>query len=139
MAPINWMAFALAVIAQMFIGFIWYHPAVMGKTYAKSLGISYENMKPNNPGLAYGLMIVFTLFFTFFMHTNVTGHGHEDVKYHTFQHGFAHAGFLGLLVLIPILGTLANFENRGWGWFLTHLGHWVLRIGVAGGILSYMQ
>lgn len=139
MPPINWTAFAIAVVAQMVIGYIWFHPAVMGKTYAKSLGVAYENMKPANPGMAYGLMVVFTLLFTLFMVTNVTGHGHEDAKFHTFQHGIAHGAFLSILVLIPILGTIANFENRGWGWLLTHLGHWFLRIAVAGGIISLMQ
>ena len=28
---INWMAFATAVVAQMIVGYLWFHPAVMGK------------------------------------------------------------------------------------------------------------
>ncbi len=136
MENMNWAAYAVAVVAQMVIGFIWFHPSVMGKMWAKANGISIDDMKPSNPGMTYGLTILYTLLFTMFLTVNVLGPGQEDVKYHTFQHGVAHAVALTLMIMIPVIGTPMLYEKRSWGWFIVHVGYWFLRMAVAMGILS---
>ena len=136
----NWAAYAVAVVAQMVIGFIWFHPKVMGTMWAKSLGVPLEEMKPNNPGMVYGLTTLYTLLFTMFLMTNVTGPG-QDVapdghSYHTFQHGFAHALILAVMVVLPILGTPALYEGKKKGWMMVQMGYWLVRLIVAAGIIS---
>jgi hypothetical protein len=66
----------------------------------------------------------------------VTGPGQEDVKFHTFQHGVAHAILLSIMVMLPVFGTPALYEKRSWSWTLCHVGYWFVRMAVAGGILS---
>jgi Protein of unknown function (DUF1761) len=137
---INWAAFAVAVVAQMVIGFLWFHPAVMGKMWAKANGVSIEEMKPKNPGMVYGLTILYTLFFTMFLITNVTGPG-QDVapdghSYVTFQHGLAHAVILTIMVILPVIGTPALYEGKTKGWMVVQIGYWFARLAVAAGILS---
>jgi len=132
----NWIAYAVAVVAQMIIGYIWFHPAVMGKRWAKANGINIEDMKIANPGMTYGLTILYTLIFTFWLAINVTGPGQEDMKYHTFQHGIAHATLLTIMVILPVIGTPGLFEKKGFGWTMIHVGYWFLRMAVAQGILS---
>ncbi len=136
----NWAAFAVAVVAQMVIGFIWFHPAVMGKMWAKSIGISIEDMKPKNPGMVYGLTILYTILFTMWLMTNVTGPG-QDVapdghSYHTFQHGVVHAFILAIMVILPVLGTPALYEGKTKGWMMVQMGYWTVRLIVAAGIIS---
>ncbi|MFN0032700.1 MAG: DUF1761 domain-containing protein [Flavobacteriales bacterium] len=136
----NWIAYAVAVVAQMVIGFLWFHPSVMGKMWAKAIGTTVEGLKPKNPGMVYGLTILYTLLFTFFLMTNVTGPG-QDVapdghSYATFQHGLAHAVALTLMVILPVLGTPALFEGKSKGWMIVQVGYWFVRMAVALGILS---
>jgi hypothetical protein len=132
----NWVAYGVAVLAQIIIGFIWYHPKVFGTAWARVNGFDINNMKRGNNAVIFGLMIVFTLIFTFWLMINVTGPGQEDVKYHTFQHGVAHATLLTVMVVIPLIGTPALFEQRGAKWVLIHAGHWFVRMAAAQGILS---
>jgi hypothetical protein len=136
----NWAAFAVAVVAQMVIGFIWFHPKVMGTMWSKASGISLEDMKPKNPGMVYGLTILYTVLFTMFIMTNVTGPG-QDVapdghSYHTFQHGVVHALILTGFVILPVLGTPALYEGKTKGWMIVQVGYWLVRLIVAAGILS---
>ncbi len=137
---INWAAYGLAVVAQIIIGYIWFHPSVMGKMWAKANGIEIKDIMPKNPGMAYGLSILLTLFFTMFMVTNVTGPGQDTApdghSYHTFQHGIAHAIVMTLMIIVPIFGTLALFTKKNWAWFIVQTGYWFLRMFVAFGILS---
>lgn len=136
----NWAAFAMAVVAQMVIGFLWFHPSVMGKMWAKAHGVSVEEMKPKNPGLVYGLTTLYTLLFTLWLMTNVTGPGQDTAldehSFHTFQHGLAHAIILTLMVILPVLGTPALFEGKTKGWMIVQIGYWLLRLVVAAGIIS---
>ncbi len=137
---INWLAFAAAVVAQIAAGFIWFHPSVMGTIYAKSLGVSVDDMKPKNAAMTYGLTILMTILYTLFLTLNVTGPGqdHDDTghSFITFQHGLAHGLIFTMMVIIPLLGTPALYENKNRNWFLTQLGYWFVRTSIAFGIIS---
>ncbi|MBK7691030.1 MAG: DUF1761 domain-containing protein [Bacteroidetes bacterium] len=135
----NWIAYAVAVVAQMMIGYIWFHPAVMGKMWAKVRGIPVEEIRPKNPGLVYGLTVVYTLFITMFFMLNVTGFGQEDVKFHTIQHGLFHAVGFGMMVILPLLGTPTLFEGRPKEWMIVQGGYWFVRAAVAMSILSFWR
>jgi hypothetical protein len=136
----NWAAYAVAVVAQMIVGYIWYNPAVMGKMWAQTNGIDEKDMQPKNMGMAVGLSVVLTLLFTMWLMINVTGPGQDTApdghSYHTFMHGFAHAVILSIMIMIPVYGMPAIYERRGMKWFLIHVGHWFLRMVVGAGILS---
>jgi hypothetical protein len=136
---INWIAFALAVIAQMVVGYVWFLPGVMGKMWARANGATMEDMKPQNMGMTMGFTIFFTLLFTFWLNLNVNGPGQEDARFATFQHGIAHAVALTLFIVLPMFGTPALYEKRGWNWVLVHAGYWFARMAVAAGILSLMR
>jgi hypothetical protein len=136
----NWAAYAVAVVAQMIFGYLWFHPSVMGKMWAKANGVNVEDMKPKNPAMVYGLTILYTLIFTFWLMINVTGPGqdtHPDGhSFHTFQHGVSHAILLTIMVIIPVLGTPALFEGKKTGWMVVQVGYWFIRMAIAQGIIS---
>jgi hypothetical protein len=136
----NWLAYVVAVVLQMVIGYVWFHPSVMGKMWAKACGVTVEDMKPSNPGLTYGLTMLYTLIFTLWLMMNVAGPG-QDVapdghSFHTFQHGLAHALMLTIMVITPVIGTPAIFEKKGFSYMVVQVGYWFIRMAVAQGILS---
>lgn len=136
----NWAAYAVAVVAQMFIGVLWFHPSVMGKVWASANGSTVEDMKPQNPALVYGLTILYTLLLTLFIWTNVAGPGQDTApdghSYHTFQHGLAHALIFILLVVLPVIGSPAIHTGKSAKWMGVQMGYWAVRLAVAFGILS---
>jgi len=136
----NWVAYAVAVVAQMIIGYLWFHPAVMGKRWAQANGKTIDEMKPKNPGMVYGLTILYTVLNTMFLMINVTGPGQDTApdghSYHTFQHGIVHAVIFMILVVLPVIGSPALHEGKSKGWMLVQMGYWFVRLIVAFGILS---
>jgi Protein of unknown function (DUF1761) len=54
---INYPAVLAAVVASMIVGFVYYHPAVLGRTWMKLVGNSEESVKGGSP-LVYPVVIV---------------------------------------------------------------------------------
>lgn len=136
---LNWAAYAVAVVAQTIIGYLWFHPAVMGKMWAEANGRTIDEMKPKNPGMVYGLTMLYTLLNTMFLMINVTGFGQEDVQFHTIKHGLFHAVVFAVLVILPVLGTPSLHEGKPKGWMIVQMGYWFVRLSVAMGILSWWR
>lgn len=55
---------------------------------------------------------------------------------HTFQHGMFHAMAAGLLLLLPVIGTNALYERRGWKYILIVAGYWVISLALMGGLIA---
>jgi cytochrome b561 len=112
----------------------------MGTLWAKSIGKTPEEMKPKNMAMIMGLTILYTLLLTMFLLINVTGPGQDTApdghSYHTFGHGLGHAVFLSILIIIPVMGTPALYEEKSKLYFFVQLGYWFVRMAVALGILS---
>jgi hypothetical protein len=133
---INWLAVAVAAITPMIVGFVWYHPKVLGGVWMKANGFTEESLKGKNMGLIFGAAFGLSILLALFLNVNVTGFGQEDLRYHTFQHGVAHACMLTVLVVLPLYGTTALFERRSWSWLLVNVGYWFVTLVIALGVLS---
>lgn len=135
----NWMAIGAAIIAQMAIGYLYFHPSVMGNKWAAANGKTLDEMKPENMGLTMGLTILFTFLFTTFLAVNVTGPGQEAIEFHTIKHGLFHALVLAITVVMPMFGTQGMYEKRSWNWIFIQTGYWFSRMAVAQAILSFWR
>ena len=133
---VNWLAVAAASITPMIVGMIWYHPKVMGTVWMKATGLKEEDMRSGNMGMIYGAALVLAFMLALFLMLNVTGFGQEDVQFQTFKHGLGHGLLLTLLFVLPLVGTNALFEKRGWNWLLVNVGYWWVTLSIALGILS---
>lgn len=133
---INWMAVIVATITPMVMGFIWYHPKVMGGIWMRANGFTEDDLKGGNMGMIFGAALVLAFLLAMFLNFNVTGFGQEDPKYHTFQHGVVHAIMLTVMVVLPLFGTNALFERRSWSWLLVNVGYWFVTLAIALGVLS---
>jgi hypothetical protein len=137
---INFIAVAVAALIPMIVGFVYYHPAVLGGPWMKANGFTLESVGKGPNPILYVVALGFSFLLSMFVCVNVTGPG-QDVapdghSYVTFQHGLAHGLMISLLVVLPILGTMSIFERRGWGWVFTNWGYWYVTLSIMAGILS---
>lgn len=136
----NFLAIAVAAIIPMIIGFIYFHPKVLGGPWMRANGFTLESLGTGPKPIMFLVAYVLSFFLSMFVCINVTGPG-QDVapdghSYATFGHGTVHGVLIGLFVVLPVLGTLTIFEKRGWNWVFTNLGYWVVTLVVMAGILS---
>lgn len=55
----------------------------------------------------------------------------------TFKHGAFHGAFLGgLFMVLPVLGTNALFERKGFKYIAVNAGYWIVCLALMGGILA---
>ncbi len=136
---INIVSQIIATLIPMIVGFLYYHPKVLGNTWMDANGFKMENMKPPKPVL-YLLALVLSALLAGFVHTNVTAPGQQTApdghSYITFQHGIAHGIVLTIFVVAPILGTMAIFEQKSLKWALVNIGYWLVTLILMAGVLS---
>ena len=136
----NWMAIGLAALVPMIIGFVYYHPKVLGGIWMRANGFTLESIGNGPKPVMFVVALVLSFLLSFWLMLNTTGPG-QDVapdghSYVTFGHGVAHGVLVSLTVLLPVLGTQSIFEKRGWSWVFVNLGYWLVTLSVMGGILS---
>lgn len=131
----NWLALIVAVIATQVLGFIWYHPKVFGKTWMETTGVTEEKAKQGNMFLNMAICTV--LMFAVAYELKYVAHG--AAEYMTFKHGAYHAGIDGLLIIIPVIGTISIYEHKGLKYFLVTTGYWLLSFVLIGGIISWWR
>jgi len=159
----NLPAIIVAAFVPTVIGFIWYHPKVMGTTWMKAADMTDEKIKGGNMALIFGLSFFFSLMlavevnFLAIHQMNVPGifagakgaaPSAEDAQFladfmakygsnwRTFSHGIVHGIINSLFFALPLLATNAMFERKGWKYILVNFGYWLLTISIMCGIVS---
>ncbi|WGK65964.1 DUF1761 domain-containing protein [Croceiramulus getboli] len=137
---INWLALVAAAFSTIFIGFFWYGP-LFGKAWMRETGITEEQAKKSNMILLLGLSVVFGFFIAIQLWGLVftggaPGHEHGLDPYVTFKHGAFHGALLALFVVLPVLGTIALYEQKSWRYVAINVGYWLVTFSVMGGIIN---
>lgn len=136
----NFVAIAVAAIIPMVVGFIYYHPKVLGGMWMKANGFTLESMGTGPKPILYGLALVLSFLLATFLCINVTGPGQQTApdghSYVTFGHGVVHGLILTILFILPILATLAIFEKRSLNWVIVNLLYWGITVCLMAGLLS---
>jgi hypothetical protein len=164
MIEINFLVVLLSALVPLLLGFIWYHPKVLGTVWMKESGIvpTPDDMKrmPRVMLLVAlcSIVVAFILqflvvhqfhFYSMLAHSpelNVEGSElntfyRETMKrygmeFRTFKHGAFHGSFTGLLLALPIITVSSLFERRSWKYIAIHAGYWVVCLGIMGGLIS---
>ncbi len=159
----NFLITALAALIPMVLGFIWYNPKVFGTAWMNACGFTAEDLKGGNMALIFILSYVFSFFLAFILNTFVihqfgffssimnepglTEAGTEVYQYaqdfmakygtnfRTFGHGALHGTMVGLMVVLPVLGTNALFERKGFKYIAVNVGYWIVCLALMGGVL----
>lgn len=159
---INFLILALAALAPLVMGFIWYGPMLFQKAWMKQMGFTEESLKGGNMGLIFFLSYVFSFMIAFFLQfivihqlgtlssmmeagaTELTGEALANYEsfmakygnnYRTFKHGALHGVITGLFMILPILATQAMFERKSVKYVAINVGYWVVTLAIMGGII----
>ena len=141
----NFIAILLASLIPMIMGFIYYHPSILGNTWMAANGFDKATLKPPKP-VMYLLALFFSFLLSFFLWGWVTGAGGiektqvidpiDGHSYETFKHGAFHGVVFSLLVILPIFGTMRIFELKSWKWAFVNWGYWSITAILMCGLLS---
>jgi len=156
-----------AAFIPLAVGFIWYHPMVLGKFAKAASGGSMEKMKTGHALLVYLLTYVGSYFIaqslgSIVIHQygllswlanqadvhkagtelNTTVQGLYDkygAEFRTFKHGAYHGYQIGLKFVLPILTIITLFERKKWQWLAIHGVYWIICLALMGGVVcAYM-
>ena len=133
----NWLAQGAAALSALVVGFVWYHEKVFGAAWMGASGMTREKAQKGNMVVTFGLALVFA----FMISTVLFGllnssEEHRAAEFMTFKHGAFHGVMLALFAALPIIGTNALFEQKGWKYIAINTGYWVVTLAVMGGIIS---
>ena len=161
---LNFIAVFVAALIPMALGFAWYHPKVLGAAWMKECGFTEEDLKGGNMGIIFGVSFILSLLLAFEMNfitvhqnhvysslmdagmtiddpTSALGMYYADfmanygTNFRTFKHGAFHGILTGIFFILPVLGTNALFERKGWRYILINVGYWTVCIALMGGIV----
>ena len=129
---INFIAVAVAAIANMALGFIWYHPRVLGTAWMHEIGKTEEEL--SDPGPAYALTLVGS-FVTAYVLALIIGHvGAASLG------GGALTGLVaGVGFVATSFGSDALFHERSLRHYLISAGFYVVSLLIMGAILGVWQ
>ena len=155
----------VAALVPMIMGFIWYNPKTLGTAWMKAADVSQEKMKGANMPVIFIMAFVFSFLLAFELQWTVIHQFHvysmmnhyldpSNAKYspdavnyvndmmakygtefRTFKHGALHGTIAGFLIALPIMGTNALFERKGFKYIAINAGFWIINMALMGGIL----
>lgn len=159
----NFGIVALAALVPMFIGFLYYHPKLVGTAWMKASGVTEEKQKGANMPLMLGLSLFLSILLGMGIWPLVvhqTGlsslFGNEPGivlndpssvpewnnlmnlygdRFRTFGHGALHGFVAGIFIVLPVMGTNNLFERRPFKLTLINAGYWTITLALMGGVL----
>ncbi|MBP7280063.1 MAG: DUF1761 domain-containing protein [Leptospiraceae bacterium] len=140
----NIYAMIVAVLANMFIGFLWFGP-VFGRPWAKEMGYNIDEMKPDSKQMTKSmiLMIVGTILSVFVLahivevwRPSVWGQGADQAAW---TYGFFGGFFTWIGFHVPMLLGQIAWESRSWKLFIINAGYHFVSLQAIGMILSYWR
>jgi hypothetical protein len=141
---LNWIAILIAVVANFFLGFLWYTP-LFGKVWAKEMGFNLD-VKPPSGALAKGMiiMVIGNFLMAFVFAHNIAVWNPVTWNQLPYPDGsdammaFSAAFFTWLGFYVPMdLNTIA-WEQRSWKLFFINTSYHFLSLLVVALIIVNM-
>lgn len=147
-----------AAIIPTITGFIWYNPKVFGNAWMQAADMTEEKMKGANMPLIFGISFILSLMLAVEMNFIAIHQNHMDslfngltdeatlaylaafketygTMHRTFTHGMVHGVAATLFFVLPVLGTNALFERKGFKYIAVNVGYWMLTLVLMGGVI----
>lgn len=147
-----------AALIPTIIGFIWYNPKVLGKAWMDASGVTEEMANTGNMLVIFGVSLLLSVMLAVSVNFNVVHQAHMDSLFNgmtdeatlaylenfkatygdmhrSFKHGLIHGVIMGLFFALPILGTNALFERKGFKYIAINVGYWVVTLALMGGVI----
>jgi hypothetical protein len=163
MIQINFPILLLAALIPMVMGFIWYNPKVFGTAWMKAANITEDKMKGANMPVVFIVSYILSIFLAmavqfmvihqFSMYSILANEpGINDpnseigmflkdfmskygTNFRTFKHGALHGTISAIMVVLPVLGTNALFERKGFKYIAINVGYWAITMMLMGGVI----
>lgn len=161
-APNFLLVFPIALI-PLVIGFLWYSKMMFGNAWMKAAKITIDEGKtPKMWGILiaayiFSILICASLYSMVIHQMGVystlanepgltdpstpmgayfadfmTRFGHN---FRTFKHGALHGVLAAIFLAMPIIGTSAVFESKGFKYIIIHTGYWIVTLALVGGCI----
>lgn len=159
--PTNAYMFLVAGLIPMIVGAIYYNPKVAGGAWMKINGFTEESLRGANMAAIFFVSYIFAVLIAFFMSSVVIHQGavwsmmYPDIQeagsaaqkefnalmetygndHRSFYHGAIHGFWITVFFALPLIGTVALFERRGWKYILVHTIYWLITLSLVGGFV----
>lgn len=127
----SYVAIIAGAIAIMFLGFVWFHPKVLGQSWMKGAGLTEEDMKETNPMTMIGALLMAGVIS--WATSRYATHTEEGMS--QFVHGMFHGFMPAIMYVAPVIVSKGLFEKKSLSWILSGAVYWVLAITLVGGIV----
>lgn len=136
------MGLGLAIVANFFIGYLWYGP-IFGKAWASAIGVDGSAAKGPQMAKALGLTILGLILMTFVLSQNIgawtpSSWGLRDDPSQRLAQVLSAAGFTWLGFVLPVLFSSLTWEGRPFRFFAINAGYWLVMLTVAAFALVYL-
>ena len=154
----NFLALAVAALATLVVGFIWYHPKVFGTAWMHATGLTQEELRKGNMLKIFGLTLLLAFMIAMVLqmltihqsgvysliggqvtdetlpsfHAFMTDYGAE---FRTFKHGAFQRFLTGLFFALPIIAINGLFEHKSAKYIFINAGYWIVSLTIMGAII----
>lgn len=129
-APVNITGVAIAVIASMVLGALWYSPMVMGKQWMDAAGINPKSHKGMSPAKAMGVCFLLTILVAVVLDQFM-----KRTTADTVAEGATMALWYWALAML-VYAIHALFEGKSFKLFVISALHELVNFALMGGILA---
>lgn len=127
----SYLAILAGAATIMLLGFIWFHPKVLGQSWMRGAGLTEEDMNEGSPIVMVGALLMAGVI----AYATSRYAGHTEPGMSQFVHGMFHGFMPAIMYVAPVLVSKGLFEKKDIGWILTGAAYWVLAITLVGGIV----
>jgi hypothetical protein len=155
----NFLSPVVAAFTTLLVGFIWYHPNVLGTLWIHEAGLTKDESQKGNMFKIFGLTFVFSILIGIIMQSltihqfgalGMIGGGTKlaeakpsfmafmadyGTAFRTAKHGALHGFFTGLFFALPMIAINGLFERRSWKYIYIHAGYWIVCLTIIGAIV----
>lgn len=134
MAEVNWLAIALAAIASMILGSLWYSPLLFGKKWMKIVGIK-ESDKGTGAEMAVSMILglIGAILTAFVLAKLLAIYRVQDIKV-----ALTFAFWVWLGFQAPICLGAVSWERKPWSLFFINGGYYLVNLLIAAAIIIYV-
>ena len=136
---VNYLAVLVASVASMVVGFIWYHPAVLGKPWMALSGRTQADLEKEKKEMpkVYGISYVLSLI-TAYVLFHVMTLSLNFFNYAPLMTGLTSAFWMWLGFMMPVQATGTLFGDKKWKLFGINTGYQLASLLVMGLVLGYL-
>lgn len=159
MEQANWLILPIAALLPLILGFIWYHPKVLGTKLSQITGESPPNNRSiGKTALIYLFSLILSYILTlmtvhqvavfqlFFMDPDLADSNSEysvfindfmakyGDRHRSFGHGMVHGAEAGLMFGLAILGITTLMQNKPFKSIWIHLVFWIVCCSLMAGL-----